>query len=152
MYWQRVPNNNRFVLYSMGTWRQFRGSDVKLTTLQWLKVAIASSACKFNVCAINKLPRSLNINVLLLLLLLIESIVPSRNTGCLRVLSTSVYQLLGTLVNSSFYPLPWLPIFSICFSVFLSSCFLEGSKVGQPLVLLHPLFLTFWSRNFTFKF
>jgi len=141
MYWQRVPNNNRFVLYSMGTWRQFRGSDVKLTTLQWLKVAIASSACKFNVCAINKLPRSLNINVLLLLLLLIESIVPSRNTGCLRVLSTSVYQLLGTLVNSSFYPLPWLPIFSICFSVFLSSCFLEGSKVGQPLVLLHPLFL-----------
>ena len=36
----------------------------------------------------------------------IESIVPSRNIGCLWVLSTSV-QLLGTLVHSSFYPLPW---------------------------------------------
>jgi len=51
------------------------------------------------------------------------------------------YQLLGTLVHSSFYPLPWLPIFSSCFSVFLSSCFLEGSRVGQLLVLLHPIFL-----------
>ena len=73
------------------------------------------------------------------LYIIIESIVPSRNIGCLWVLSTSVYQLLGTLVHSSVYPLPWLLIFSSCFSVFLSSCFLEGSKVGQPLVLLHPL-------------
>ena len=106
----------------------------------------------------------------------IESIVPPRNTGCLWVLSTSVYQLLRTSVHSIFYPLPWpqfipsstcfldlssfhllpasltsvhsifyplpwLPIFSSYFSVFLSSCFPEGSKVGQPLVSLHPLFL-----------
>ena len=74
-------------------------------------------------------------------IIIIKSIVPSRNIGCLWVLSTSVYQLLRTLVHSSFYPLPWLPIFSSYFSVFLSSCFPEGSKVGQPLVSLHPLFL-----------
>ena len=65
----------------------------------------------------------------------------SRNIGCLWVLSTAVYQLLRTLVHSSFYPLPWLPIFSSYISVFLSSCFPEGPKVGQPLVSLHPLFL-----------
>ena len=35
-----------------------------------------------------------------------------RNIGCLWVLSTSVYQLPRTLVRSSFYPLPWWPIFS----------------------------------------
>jgi hypothetical protein len=35
-----------------------------------------------------------------------------RNIGCLRVLSTSVYQMPRTLVRSSFYPLPWWPIFS----------------------------------------
>ena len=64
-----------------------------------------------------------------------------RNIGCLWVLSTSVYLLLRTSVHSSFYPFPWLPIFSSCFSVFLSSCFLEGSIVGQPSVSLHPLFL-----------
>ena len=63
------------------------------------------------------------------------------NIGCLWVLSTSVYRLLRTLVHSSFYPLPRLPIFSSCFSVFLSSCFPEGSRVGQPLLSLHPLFL-----------
>ena len=73
-------------------------------------------------------------------IIIIESIVPSRNIGCLWVLSTSEYQLLGTLVYSSFYPLPWLLI-SSCFSVFLSSRFLDGSKEGHPLVLLHPLFL-----------
>jgi len=50
------------------------------------------------------------------------------------------YQLLRTLVHCSFYPLPWLLIFSSCFSVYLSSCFPEGSKVGQPLVSLHQVF------------
>jgi hypothetical protein len=70
-----------------------------------------------------------------------ESIVPSRNIGCLWVLWTSVYRLLSTLVHSSFYPLPCLPTFSSRFSVFLSSRFPEGFKVGQPLVSLHPLFL-----------
>ena len=35
-----------------------------------------------------------------------------RNIGCLWVLSTSVYQLPGTLVHSSFYPLLGWPIFS----------------------------------------
>ena len=38
-----------------------------------------------------------------------------RNIGCLWVLSTSVYQLPRTFVRSSFYPLPWWPIFS-CYS------------------------------------
>jgi hypothetical protein len=71
------------------------------------------------------------------IIIIIESIVPSRNVGCPWVLSTSVYRLLRTLVHSIFYPLPWLPIFSSCFSVFPSSCFPEGSKVGQPLVLLY---------------
>jgi len=75
------------------------------------------------------------------IIIIIESIVPSRNIGCLWVLSTSVCRLLRTLVHSSFYPLPWLPIFSSYFSVFLSSCFPEGSRVGQPLVFLHLLFL-----------
>ena len=84
---------------------------------------------------------TLYVQCLSCIIIIIESIVPSRNIGCLWVLSTSVYQLLGTLVHFSFYPLPWLLTFSSCFSVFLSSCFLEGSKVGQPLVLLHPLFL-----------
>jgi len=75
------------------------------------------------------------------IIIIIESIVPFRNIGCLWVLSTSVYRLLRTSVHSSFYLLLWLPIFSSYFSVFLSSCFPEGSKVGQPLVSLHPLFL-----------
>ena len=66
--------------------------------------------------------------------------------------STSVYRLLRTSVNSSFYPLPCLPISSIYFSVYLSSCLPEGSEAGQPLVSLHPLFLTFWRRNYIFKF
>jgi hypothetical protein len=35
----------------------------------------------------------------------IESVVPIRSVGCLRVLSTSVNQLPETLVRSSFYPL-----------------------------------------------
>ena len=74
-------------------------------------------------------------------IIIIESIVPSRNIGCLWVLSTSIYRLLRTLVHSSFYPLQWLSIFSIYFSVILSSCLPEGSKVGQPLLFLHPLFL-----------
>jgi len=96
----------------------------------------------------NVLDRALYINrtlfgwiIIIIIIIIIESIVPSRNIGCLWVLSTYVYQLLGTLVHSSFYPLPWLPIFSSCFSVFLSSCVLEGSKVGPPLILFHPLFL-----------
>ena len=74
-------------------------------------------------------------------IIIIQSVVPSRNIGFLWVLSTSVYRLLRTSVHSSFYPLPWSPIFSSYFFVFLSSCFPEGSKVGQPLVSLHPLFL-----------
>ena len=41
----------------------------------------------------------------------------SRNIGCLRVLSTSVYQLLRTSVHSSSCPLPCLPIFCSYFSV-----------------------------------
>ena len=76
-----------------------------------------------------------------IIIIIIESIVPSRDMGCLWVLSTSVYRLLRTLVHSSFYPLPWLPIFSSYFSVFLSSCSPEGSKVGQPRVSFHPLSL-----------
>jgi hypothetical protein len=67
---------------------------------------------------------------IIIIIIIRESIVPSRNIGCLWVLSTSVYRLLRTSVHSNFYALPWLPIFSICFSVYLSSCFPEGSKVG----------------------
>jgi hypothetical protein len=37
--------------------------------------------------------------------IIIESIVPFRNIGCLWVLSTSVYRLLRTAVHSSFCPL-----------------------------------------------
>jgi hypothetical protein len=48
----------------------------------------------------------LNVYIIKIKNLIIESVVPSfRNIGCLRVLSTSVYQLLGTLVQSRFYPL-----------------------------------------------
>jgi len=65
----------------------------------------------------------------------------SRNISCLWVLSTSVYRLLRTLVHSISYPLPYLPIFSSYFSVFLSSCFLEDSKIVHSLVSLHLLFL-----------
>ena len=64
-----------------------------------------------------------------------------RNMGCLWVLSTSVYQLTRTLVRSSFYPLPWWPIFTSYSWVFLSSCFIEGSIVGPLLRFPHPLFL-----------
>ena len=74
-------------------------------------------------------------------IIIIKSIFPSRSIGCLWVFSTSVYQPPRTLVHSSFYPLPWLLIFSSYFSVFLSSSFLEDSSVGRPLVFLHPLFL-----------
>ena len=42
----------------------------------------------------------------IIIIIIIESIIPSRNIGCLWVLSTSVYRLLRTLVHSSFYPLP----------------------------------------------
>jgi hypothetical protein len=38
-------------------------------------------------------------------IIIIQPVVPIRNVGCLRVLSTSAYQLLGTLVHSNFYPL-----------------------------------------------
>jgi hypothetical protein len=56
------------------------------------------------------------VNIIIIIIIIIrESIVPSRNIGCLWVLSTSVYQLLRTLVHSSFYPLTWLPKFSSCF-------------------------------------
>ena len=79
--------------------------------------------------------------IIIIIIIVIGSIVPSRNIGCLWVLSTSVYRLLRTLVHSSFYPLPWLPIFSSYFSIFLSSFFPEGSTVGQPLVSFHPLYL-----------
>jgi hypothetical protein len=79
--------------------------------------------------------------LIIIIIIIIVPIVPSRNIGCLWVLSTSVYRLLRTSVHPSFYSLPWLPIFSSYFSVFLSSCFPEGFKVGQPLVSLHSLFL-----------
>ena len=82
--------------------------------------------------------------------IIMESIIPSRNIGCLWVLSTFVYRLLRTLVHSRFYPLPWLPIFSSRFSVFLSSCFPEGSKIGQLLISLHPVFLMCDQSNFSF--
>ena len=65
-----------------------------------------------------------------IIIIIIKSIVPSRSIGCLWVFSTSVYQLPRTLVHSSFYPHPWLLIFSSYFSVFFSSCFLEDSSVG----------------------
>ena len=84
------------------------------------------------------------------IIIIIEPNVPSRKIGCLWVLSTSVYRLLRTLVYSSFYRLPWLPISSSCFSVFLSSCFPEGSKVGQPLVSLH--FFYVWPIHLNFLF
>ena len=90
-------------------------------------------------CTVNT--EALNIIIIIIIIIMIKSIVPSRNIGCLWVLSTSVYRLLRTLVHSSFYPLPWIPIFSSYFSVFLSSCFLEGSKVVHSFVSLHPLFL-----------
>jgi len=73
--------------------------------------------------------------------IIIQSIVLSRKIGCLWVLSTSVYRLLRTSVHSSSYLLPWLLIFSSYFSVFLSSCFPEDSKVVHSLVSVHPLFL-----------
>ena len=72
----------------------------------------------------------------------------SRNIGRLWALSTSVYRLLRTLVHSSSYTLSCLPISSSYFSVFLSSCFLEDSKIVHSLVSLHLLFLTFWRRNY----
>ena len=87
-----------------------------------------------------------------MIIIIITSIIPSRNIGCLWVLSISVYRLLRILVYSSFYSLPWLPIFSSCFSVFLSSCFPEGSRVGQALVSLHPLFLNVWPIHLNFPF
>ena len=94
----------------------------------------------------NYIMRSLMIYTLhpiLFIIIIIYSIVPSfRNTCCLWVLSTSVYQLLGTLVHPTFYPLPWLPIFSSCFSVFLSSCFLEGTSPSSFLNVW-PVYLNF---------
>ena len=48
--------------------------------------------------------------------------------------------------------LPWLPIFSSYFSFFLSSCSPLGSKVGQPLVSLHPLLLNVWPIHLNFLF
>jgi len=80
-----------------------------------------------------------------IIIIIIKSIIPSRNIGCLWVLSTSVYRLLRTLVHSSFYPLPWLPIFSSCFSVFLSSCFPEGSRYS-PMILFNWASLPFWYK------
>jgi hypothetical protein len=70
---------------------------------QWRLLEICNGYCVI---------RGLNI-------IIIKSIVPARNIGCLWVLSTSVYRLLRTLFHSSFDPLPWLPIFSSYFSVFL---------------------------------
>jgi hypothetical protein len=104
----------------------------------------AGHRCQYGACWIPKAATTrlyCDIWIIMHCDIIIESIIPSRNIGCLWVLSTSVYRLLRTLVYSSFYLLPWLPIFSSCFSVFLFSCFPEGSKVGQPLVSLHPLFV-----------
>ena len=42
--------------------------------------------------------------IIIIIIIIIESILPSRNIGCLRVLSTSVYRLLKNL--SSFQLLP----------------------------------------------
>jgi hypothetical protein len=50
--------------------------------------------------------RLLMMGIIIIIIIIIESIVSSRNIGCLRVLSTSVYRLLRTSVHSSFYPLP----------------------------------------------
>ena len=85
-------------------------------------------------------------------MIIIESIVPTRNIGCLWVLATSVYRLLRNLVHSSFYPFPWLPIFSSCFSVFLSSCFPEGSKVGAAFGISPSSFLNVWPIHLNFLF
>jgi len=87
--------------------------------------------------------------IIILLLIIIESIVPSRNIGCLWILSTSVYWLLRNLVHSSFHPLPWLPIFTSYFSVFLSSCFPEGSKAFD---IFPSSFLNVWPIHLNFLF
>jgi predicted small integral membrane protein len=111
---------------------------------KWTRPFRQKTKSGFWACAVAFQLASTNIMmiiIIIIIILIMESIVPSRNIGCLQVLSTPVYRLLRTLVHSSFYPLPWLPIFSSYFSVFLSSCFCEDSKVGQPLALLHPLFL-----------
>ena len=99
-----------------------------------------------------KIPNKRRSQGLIIIIIIIKSIVPSRNMGCLLVLSTSVYRLLRTLVHSSFYPLPSLSIFSSYFSVFLSSWFPEGSKVGQPLVSVYPHFLNVWPIHLNFLF
>jgi hypothetical protein len=44
---------------------------------------------------------------IIIIIIITVSVVPIRNVGCLRVLSTAAYQLLGTLVHSSFYQLLW---------------------------------------------
>ena len=44
-----------------------------------------------------------NIKYWCIIIIVIESIVPSRNIGCLWVLCNSVCRLLRTLVHSSFY-------------------------------------------------
>ena len=87
--------------------------------------------------------------IIIIIIIIIESIVPSRNIGCLRVLSTSVYQLLGTLVHSSFYPLPWLPIFSSCFSVFL---FPWGFQSRAAFGTSPSSFLNVWPIHLNFLF
>ena len=79
--------------------------------------------------------------IIIIIIIIIDSVGLSRNIGCLWVLSTSVYRLLRNLVHSSSYPLHCLPIFSSYFSVFLSSCFLEDSKIVHSLLSLHLLFL-----------
>ena len=80
--------------------------------------------------------------------MIIESIVFSRNIGCLWVLSTSVYRLLRTLVHSSFYPLPWLPISSY-FSVFL---FPWGFQSRAAFGISPSSFLNVWPIHINFLF
>jgi len=98
----------------------------------------------------NNLTDMYGVIIITIIIIIIESIFCSRNIVCLWALSASVYRLLRTLVHSTFYLLPWLPIFSSCFLVFLHSCFPEGSKVGQPLVSLHPLNVWLIHLNFLF--
>jgi hypothetical protein len=65
---------------------------------------------EYNVAAILSLlfvaPISLA-PVLAIIIIIIESVVPIKSVGCLRVLSTSAYQLPETVVHSNFSPLLW---------------------------------------------
>ena len=82
-------------------------------------------------------------------IIIMKSIVPSRNIGCLCVLSTSVYRLLRTSVHSSFYPFPWLPIYSSYFSDFL---FPWGFQCRAAFGISPSSFLNVWPIHLNFLF